>query len=241
MYQAELVLFAGTPLGKRLSSTVSTGIGAGLVADCINIYTDDEYKYVFARAAMSSSIIAKIVCAENCVQICTVKKNVFKGSVKKDNNVKAEKVYLSFEIEDPCKDSIKVISKEDIVKNNNYHLESANLIFGVGRGVSREDIDKVKELAQYYNAEFAGTRPMTEENIIVREQQIGQSGVSVRPKVYVAFGISGASQHMVGLSSATIVIAINKDEKSAIFDSADYKIVADTHDVIEKLYKNIKR
>lgn len=240
-YQFELVLFPGTVLGKKMSASLAAGISAGLVADCINIHIDEKHRYLFARAAMSSSIIAKIACNADCVQICTVKKNVFKECVKKAKTAAYSVERYKVEAEDPFAGFVQVLSAEAAGNKQKFHIENANVIFGVGRGVEKEDIAKVKALADYYHADFAGTRPMTESGIIVREQQIGQSGVSVKPKVYVAFGISGASQHIVGLSSSTAVIAVNKDENANIFHYADYKIVADTHQVIDKLYKNMER
>jgi electron transfer flavoprotein alpha subunit len=240
-YQFEMVLFASTVLGKKMSSVLATSIGAGLVADCINVSIDEERKYIFARAAMSSSIIAKIVCDSDCVQICTVKKNVFKECIKKVETVSYDIEMYKAELEDPFAGFIKVLSMEGNDNKHKFNIENSNLIFSVGRGVEKNDIDKVRKLAEYYHADFAGTRPMTESGIIAREQQVGQSGVAVKPKVYVAFGISGASQHVVGIGSSTIVIAINNDENANIFQYADYKIVADTHQVIEKLCKNIER
>lgn len=240
-YQFEMVLFASTVLGKKMASSLASDIGAGLVADCIDISMDEEHRYIFARAAMSSSIIAQIVCCKDCVQIATVKKNVFKGCIKRMETVSYDIEAYQVDAKDPFEGYAKVLSVEDMEHENKFHLENSNLIFSIGRGVEKDDIEKVKELADYYHADFAGTRPMTEAGIIVREQQVGQSGISVNPKVYVAFGISGASQHLVGLGSQTIVIAINNDENANIFNFADYKIVADAHQVIGKLYANMER
>lgn len=239
-YRPELVLFPGTVLGKGISATAATDLGAGLIADCIDIQTDDNRKYLFARAAMNSQIIAKIVCVDACIQMCTVKKNVFQSSVRVSSSADTKIEILKTDIADSYEGQLQLLSKESIDMKNSVDLENAKIIIGAGRGVRAGDIDRLKELSGYWGAEYAATRVLVEEGILPKNRQIGQSGISVKPVLYIAFGISGASQHMVGLKNAKKIVAINKDSNAPIFGYADYAIVADTHEVIEKAYLRMK-
>lgn len=238
-YKPDLVLYPGTDLGKAISASVATILQSALIADCVDIQILDDNKYCFSRAAMNSSIIAKIRCSKDCIHMCTVKKNVF--------DMKEVEKYEKLNIRNILFDRAKIYEDKieilDITENKNKthesDIENAKIIFGIGKGVSREDITKIEDLAKIYHAEIGCTRTIVEESIMDKTRQIGQSGKMVSPDIYIAFGISGASQHMIGLKNAKTIIAINRDEHAVICKYADYVIVADTHDIITSMYSKM--
>ena len=237
-YKPNLVLYPSTELGKDIAATMATILHAALIADCIDIQLLDEDKYSFSRTAMNDSIIAKIRCAKDCIQMCTVKRNVFEA--KEVCNIGEENI--EFISPDKATTDNKVPEILEITENvktvRDCQIENARIIFGIGRGVLKDDIKKVEDLAKVFHAEIACTRIIVEEQIMDKARQIGQSGKMVSPDIYVAFGISGASQHMVGLKNAKKIIAINHDREAMICKYADYVFIADTHKFITCMHSN---
>lgn len=231
-YLPNLVLFTGTSMGKAVAATVATLVGGGLVADCIEIQSKENQKYIFFRAALSSQIIAKIVCTEDSIQMCTVKPNVFNQYVKRNEMVQENLLEYPCDLKSDYDDGLQVVELLENAYEEPCSLEKSKLIFSVGRGVNDEDFEAIKKLANLYGAELGGTRIMVEKGKIPKTRQIGQSGTNVAPELYIAFGISGANQHIAGIQNAKNVIAINNDEKAAIFSYSDYAIVSDVHDVV---------
>ncbi len=234
-YMPSLVLFTGTDLGKATAATVATMVGAGLVADCIEIKPQGHKKYIFSRAALSSSVIANIVCNEGEIQMGTVKPNIFIKYVEK--GPEAEKNLTEYHNSFPGRfeDYIQAIKLQENTYVEPCNLEKSKIIFAVGRGVSDEDLKVIHELALEYGADIGGTRIMVEKGKITKSRQIGQSGTNVAPDLYVAFGISGANQHITGIQNAKNIFAINNDEKATIFEYSDYAMISDVHEVIKKL------
>lgn len=127
-------------------------------------------------------------------------------------------------------------SEPAVFQNRNMLLESSKIVFGLGRGIKgKNDLELVKKVARKYNAVIAGSRGIVEDGFIEKENQIGQSGISVSPDIYVAIGISGASQHMVGVKNAKKIIAINSCRQAPIFAYADYCIIDDFRNVFGEL------
>ena len=237
-YKPNLILYPGTELGKAIAATIATILHAALIADCIDIQPLNEDKYSFSRTAMNDSIIAKIRCVKDCIQMCTVKRNVFEAkevcSIGEEN---IEFVLSDKAIQDNQVPEI-LETTENIKTVRDCQIENARIIFGIGRGVLKDDIKKVEDLARIFHAEIACTRIIVEEQIMDKSRQIGQSGKMVSPDIYVAFGTSGASQHMVGLKNAKKIIAINRDKDAMICKYADYVFIADTHKFIACMYSD---
>jgi electron transfer flavoprotein alpha subunit len=232
-YLPKLVLFPGTPLGKAVAAYAATTTASGLVADCIEIELSND-GYVFSRAALSSSAIASIVCTEG-VQMCTVKPNIFIPYVKRIKTRRKKAQQYRCGVESSFSGFVELLGtkqRDDLQQGN---LEKARAIFSVGRGVSDEDSELIRMLARYFGAQVGGTRIMVENGKLPKSSQIGQSGVTVAPELYVAFGISGANQHIVGIRNARKIIAVNIDKDAPIFQYADYAIVSDVHIVVKQL------
>lgn len=240
-YSPDLIMFPATTFGKACAASLQGLINSGLTADCIDIGVYSEGRYLFSRTALNSSVIANIVCINTEIQMCTVRKNVF-----------ASCIYVFFEVGKvieyknpiPAKrmNKMKLLLREPLNLTLNQQLENAKLVFAFGRGVKdRSTLQLFYKAAEYFGAEVAGTRAVVEEGLLDRSRQVGQSGISIAPKLYFAFGISGASQHIVGIKNASCIIAINNDEAAPIFEYANYCIVDDCHTILEELIKVAER
>jgi len=231
-----LLIFPATQFSKVVAATLSSRFEAGLTADCIDIELDTEGIFIFSRAALNNSVIARIKCANFKIQMCTVKENVFPLlECTTEKNVCIEKFNYSIgEIFEFPK--IDILKKSLIQKENTVSLNLAKVVFAVGRGVNNgETIKLIRKVAKKYKAEIIGTRGAVEEGLVERSRQVGQSGISICPNVYIGFGISGASQHMVGIKNSKIIIAINSDENAPIFNYADYSVLDDVKSVLKEL------
>jgi electron transfer flavoprotein alpha subunit len=197
---------------------------------------DNEYQYIFTRAAINSTVLAQIECINTNISMCTCKENAFVVTEyypkKKIPVHKWNKNLLEFIFEK------NYILHSEYAKctERNIALENSNLVFGIGRGVrNKDDLNLIKQVAQKHNAMIAGTRAVVEEGMIDKKWQIGQSGISISPEIYVAIGISGATQHIVGIKNAKKVIAINTDENASIFAYSDYCIIDDYKNILNEL------
>ena len=235
----ELILFQASNFGKDIAAIISTRFEAGLTADCIDILYDSKEGFRFVRAAICDSVIAQISCINCNINMGTVKEGVFeiyKTERKSDIQV------LSFTVEDHenvyDKNVICLDTREVEQATNEININEYATVFCIGRGASSpECVKAIYALAKKYHACVVGTRPIIEEGIMKRECQVGQSGKSISPQLYVGFGVFGASQHLVGIRNAKKIIAVNKDPNAPIFDYADYSIVADVKEILNELYK----
>lgn len=242
-YNPDVVLFLATRFGKDAAAIISTRFGAGLTADCIDIRYDNESgKFNFLRAAMSDSVIAKITCINCDFQMSTVKKDVFKKNEVLGDRA-AEIIDYRFDLNSVYQDDIpEILEVNQIVEESEtIDINKFSTVFCVGRGASSPETMKlIYALAEKCNACVVGTRAVIEENILEKAVQVGQSGKSISPKVYVGFGVSGASQHLVGIKNAGIIIAVNKDPNAPIFKYADYAIIEDVNDILNKMYELLR-
>jgi len=234
-HSPELVIMPNTSIYKAIASMVAIKVGAGLTADCVNIHEDNEGNYIFTRAAMGDSVIAEIVCINTAISMCTVKKNIFQNCIQEYPVLRPEiEVYKATAdlVHKTFLYTLQKIQCENMEKNN---LEKSRVIIALGRGVRKVDIGRIVKFAKKHNAEIGCTRVLVDQGMFSRSNQIGQSGITVAPDLYIAFGISGASQHMVGIQNAKTVVAVNHDNNASIFQYSDYGIVEDTHKIVECL------
>jgi electron transfer flavoprotein alpha subunit len=232
----KVILFPASHFGKAAAAVLSTRFEAGLTADCIEVEVNENKDFFFSRAAINDSVIARIQCINCKLMMCTVKKDVFvKKQFENDRQGKIEE--FNYEIGGGYEENyFEVIESLEIFVKPTIDINKFPIVFCIGRGVHTEEMrNRIFELAQKFGAGVVGTRTAVEDHLVEKERQVGQSGKSISPHIYVGFGVSGTSQHMVGIKNASIIIAVNNDENAAIFDYADYSIIEDLNVVVDEM------
>ncbi|NQT65979.1 MAG: electron transfer flavoprotein subunit alpha [Actinobacteria bacterium] len=238
----KIVLFLGTIFGRSLAPRVATRIRTGLTADCTELQIDKDGNLLQIRPTYGGKILATIISPYNYPQMASVRPNVF---IKKKEPLKDAGIDLTVKKTEArsvisakeLKKILKVISNTDGAQ---IPLDVAKIIFCAGLGVgSKEGFELVKDFARVNGAAIAATRAVVDNGWASVSEQIGQTGITVRPELYIGFGVSGAIHHIIGMRNSRKIVAINKDLRATIFKIADYCIVADLFDVIDKLKSNI--
>jgi len=242
-----IVLFGATREGRDIAPRVASTMGSGLTADCTELKIGDfkdaktniEYKNLLyqIRPAFGGNIVATIINPIRHPQMATVREGVMKLKEPDFNRTgKHIKVLVDINEKDS---SVKIISR--LIKQKKVNLTAANIIVSGGMGVgSKENFDKLKELSKLLGAELGASRAAVDQGWIEKEHQVGQTGVTVRPKLYIAFGISGSIQHKAGMDGALKIIAVNNDAAAPIMDFAHVKIVGDLNKVIPMMIESYK-
>lgn len=238
-YKPEIVLFGATAVGRDLAPRTSARVKTGLTADCTSLEVDVETKNLrMTRPAFGGNIMATIMCPNHRPQMATVRPGVMQKIVKD------EKATSNVEICDiEFVKNKKYVTVEEIIKKVSTKMDimDAKILVSGGRGVGCQDNFKVlQDLADVIGAEVSSSRAAVDAGWTEKEQQVGQTGKTVRPEVYFAIGISGAIQHLAGMEEADIIIAINKDEYAPIFDVADFGIVGDYAKILPVLTEKLK-
>ena len=244
-YKPQIVLFGATTEGRDLAPRVASHLKVGLTADCTDLQIGDhtqketEYKDILyqIRPAFGGNIIATIVSPEKKPQMATVREGVMRMA-QPDKSRKAEtvKIKATLNTDDFVTEIIERVMEEKTV-----NLKGAQIIVSGGIGVgSKENFALIRELAQTLGAEVGASRAAVDQGFIGKEHQVGQTGTTVRPKLYIACGISGAIQHRAGMDGSARIIAINTDPEAPIFSVAHYGIVGDLNDVIPRMIKAYK-
>jgi len=245
----QIVLFGATSVGRDLAPRLASVLNCGLTADCTILDIGDhfvkkekkEYKDLLyaIRPAFGGSIMANIINWDMHPQMATVREGVMKKEIF-DENYSTEIVQI---------DVNKIVKEEDFVvkiierhiEDSGVNLKDAPIIVSGGYGVgSKENFNHLIELAELLGGEIGGSRAAVDAGFIDHNRQIGQTGVTVRPKLYIAAGISGAIQHTAGMQEASMIISINNDPEAPINSLADYVIEGDIADVIPKMIKYYK-
>jgi electron transfer flavoprotein alpha subunit/NAD-dependent dihydropyrimidine dehydrogenase PreA subunit len=238
-YKPNILLMGATHLGRDLAPRVSRRVGVGLTADCTELTIDpDEGILLQTRPAFGGNVMATIANRYSRPQMATVRAGVMEPQPKPENkgNVITQEVSLSEE-----RIGLKVLEMVREEKKG-VNLSDAKVVVAGGRGVGEADgFRVVKELAEALGGELAGTRVAVEEGWIPTDRQVGQTGQSVRPELYIACGISGAIQHRAGMMNSRYIIAINKDPRAPIFQVADWGIVGDLYEVVPEMIRQLKR
>ncbi len=235
----EIILIGATPTGRDFAPRVAKRLNAGLTADCTGLDIDSETGNLLqTRPTFGGNIMATIRTPNSRPQMATVRPGIFKTPEKTNNKAEIEIVDYDYNEKDSVTKIVKIINREKTKVN----LEDAEIIVTGGRGVgSKENFKIIKDLAEVLNAEVGGSRVTVELDWIEHDRQVGQTGKTVSPKLYMACGISGAIQHVVGMQSSDIIVAINRDPNAPIFKVAHYGIVGDLHKVIPALIEEIKK
>ena len=237
-FKPNVFLVGATHLGRDLAPRVSRRVGVGLTADCTELEIDpDESILLQTRPAFGGNVMATIANRYSRPQMATVRPGVMEAEERLDNKGDILKHEISLFEEDMDTRVLEVVKE----KRRRVDLSQAKVIVAGGRGVGDAGRFKVLEdLAVVMGGEVAGTRVAVEEGWIPSDRQIGQTGQSVRPELYIACGISGAIQHRAGMMNARYVIAINKDPRAPIFQVADWGMVGDLHEVIPEMMAQLK-
>lgn len=236
----EIVLFGATSIGRDLAPRVSARIHTGLTADCTKLEIEGESKdFCMTRPAFGGNIMATIICPEHRPQMATVRPGVMQ-TCQRDDSISGEIELFDAGLTDRDV-NLKI---REIIKNEvkSVDITEAKILVSGGRGIGGESgFTALKELADTLGGQIASSRACVDAGWIDRERQVGQTGKTVRPTLYIACGISGAIQHAAGMEESDTIIAINKNNTAPIFDIADLGIVGDVSVIIPKLTKALKK
>ena len=246
----QIVLMGATSIGRDLGPRISSSLTSGLTADCTNLEIGDyedkkagkKYEHLLyqIRPAFGGNIVATIVNPDNRPQMATVREGVMKKETISDTH-KAELVLL---------DAGQYLREEDLVVKiierhmeiSKVNLKNSSIIIAGGYGVgSKENFNLLYELAHTLGAEVGASRAAVDAGFTDKERQIGQTGITVRPKLYIACGISGQIQHIAGMQDSAMVISINNDANAPINKLADYVIQGNLETIIPKMIKYYKK
>lgn len=250
-YKPEIVLIGATPIGRDLGPSVSARVATGLTADCTKLDIGDfplvaipgkeadqkHRQLLMTRPAFGGNTIATIACPNNRPQMATVRPGVMQKREKQPGRT-CEVVEFNPGFV-PNKKYVQIL---EVVKkiSNAVDIMDAKILVSGGRGVgSPENFKILEELAKAIGGEVSCSRAVVDAGWKPKDLQVGQTGKTVRPQVYIACGISGAIQHLAGMEESDLIIAINKDEDAPIFDVADIGIVGDLNKIVPALTKEI--
>lgn len=237
-YKPDILLMGATGLGRDLAGAVATKLNTGLTADCTALDIDDKGFLLQTRPAFGGNIMATILTERTKPQMATVRPHVMLLP-EKDTSRKGEIVRESFAIkeEDVATKVLEVVNDQ----GECIDLAAAEVIVSGGRGMrGSENFGLLQQLAEELGGVIGCSRAVVDAGWMPAECQVGQTGKTVRPKIYIACGISGAIQHLVGMQSSDVIIAINQDRNAPIFEVATYGIVGDVFQVVPAIINNIR-
>jgi electron transfer flavoprotein alpha subunit len=233
-HKPEIILYGATSTGKDLASAVATDLPTGLTADTTELDVEEETGLLLAsRPAFGGNIMATILCKKYRPQMATVRSKVMKAlppEIGRTGKIVEETIALK---EEDIRTKVLEIVKETVKK---VKIDEADIIVAGGKGLGSYDgFQLIHRLAETLGGAVGASRDVVEAGWIDHPHQVGQTGVTVTPKIYFAIGISGAIQHIVGMKNSGIIIAINKDKDAAIFQNCHYGIVGDAFEIVPLL------
>jgi electron transfer flavoprotein alpha subunit len=232
-YHPEIILMGATGLGRDLAGAVATVVGTGLTADCTGLGIDDRRNLMQTRPAFGGNIMATIMCDKFRPQMATVRPHVMPLPQR------AERQGVIVEVSCPVREEQVLTKVLEIIldkKSDHADVAGAEFIVSGGRGMmGKENFSLLQELADELGGVVGASRSAVDAGWMPHERQVGQTGKTVRPKIYIACGISGAIQHLVGMQDSDLIIAINRDKEAPIFEVAHYGIVGDLFEVVPAL------
>ncbi|MCR4672767.1 MAG: electron transfer flavoprotein subunit alpha/FixB family protein [Lachnospiraceae bacterium] len=242
-YKPSAMLIGATNNGRDLGPRLACELNTGLTADCTGLDVEDETgNMIWTRPAFGGNLMAMILCPDNRPQLGTVRPGVFKKPAldeTREGAITVEDVHVA-----PEEIRVKIVERVEEIAEL-VDLQGADIIVSGGRGVGGPEAfaagGEVYELAQLLGATIGASRAAVDAGWIAHAHQVGQTGKTVGPKLYVALGISGAIQHLAGISGADYVVAVNKDTDAPIFSRANVGIVGDVHKVVPELIAAIKK
>ncbi len=230
-----IFLIGATRIGRALGPRVAAALQTGLTADCVELNVDEKGSLIQIRPAFSGNIMAKIR-TKTKPQMATVRYKVMK-KMERNPDRKGEIIKKKVRIVEET--GIEILEKRE---SSEVDLAEAEIVVSCGRGLRKpEDIKLIEKLAESLNGVLGSSRPLVDDGWISKEHQVGFSGNTVKPKLYIACGISGAPQHLFGMRDSEIIIAVNKDPSAPIFNFSDYGVIGDIYEVIPSLIEAIRR
>ena len=238
-YKPEIFLLGASMRGRCLASSVAAELYTGLTADCTGLEIEPDSGLLRqTRPAFGGNILATILCPEYRPQMATVRRRVFEMPVA-DSGRQGQVIPVPAELNE---DEITTRVLDFIVENEEVNLAEAKIIVSGGRGVGGADGFKIiRELADVMGGAVGASRVAVDAGWISYEHQVGQTGRTVRPDLYIACGISGSIQHLAGMSTSRVIVAINKDPDAPIFRVADYGLAGDLFKIVPALTKQLKK
>ena len=231
-YEPSVILFGATSIGRDLAPRLSARLKTGLTADCTKLEMDEEGNLFMTRPAFGGNLFATIICPDHRPQMSTVRPGVMKkldkdetraGEVIEENIAWNESKFVVTVLEE-----VKEVSGVD-------KIEDAKILVSCGRGV--KDVCPARELASKVGGSLSSSRALVDTGVLEHNRQVGQTGKTVRPEAYLAFGISGAIQHLAGMEESDFIVAVNTDKNAPIFKVANLGIVSDAAAVLKNLNK----
>lgn len=239
-YDPNTILVGATVNGRDLGSKIAVSLRTGLTADCTALSVDEESgNVIWERPAFGGNLYAQILCSDTRPQMGTCRPGAFKKpEITPDNQPEI----IPVEIHTPPEAiRTQVIDFIKACEDNDMRLDEAEIIVSGGRGMKNaENFNLLKELADVLGGTVGCSRAAVDAGWMPQTRQVGQTGSTVSPKIYFACAISGAVQHVAGMSESGTIVAINKDETAPIFEVADYGIVGDVFEVLPALIKELK-
>ena len=238
-YKPSILLFGATTIGRDLAPRLSARLGTGLTADCTKLEISEENDLLMTRPAFGGNLMATITCTEHRPQMSTVRPGVMQKAERMSDR-KGEIITFNPQF-DSSKFKVRIVESVKEEKNK-IDITEAKILLSGGRGIGNQaGFDKLRELAKLLHAEVSASRAAVDAGVIPHDRQVGQTGKTVRPDLYIAAGISGAIQHLAGMEESDCIIAINKDKFAPIFQTADIGIVGDVNKIIPLLTERLSR
>lgn len=239
-YKPEILLLGATVLGRDLAGSVATTLLTGLTADCTELAIDDERSLAATRPTFGGSLLCTIHTLNYRPQMATVRPRVLPMPQREPGRVgRVIERALDLREEDVVTKVLRFLPDRDSAKSQ---LAYADIVVAGGLGLrSPENLQLVRTLASVLGGEWGGSRPLVQKGWMEADRQIGQTGKTIRPKLYIAAGISGAIQHRVGVEGADLIVAINTDPNAPIFDFAHVGLIADATEMLPALTEAFRR
>lgn len=231
------ILVGATVIGRQLAPRVAARLRTGLTADCTQLKISENTDLIQIRPAFGGNIMAQIITPNHRPQMATVRYKVM-DAPKRSPEAKGKLAYFTLPGE-KLQSRLEVLSV--FPKTAEQSIDSADVLVVAGRGIQKEaDLAMLRELADLMGGQLACTRPLAECGWVEARRQVGLSGRTVRPKLIITCGVSGAIQFVAGMDRADTIVAINKDEKAPIFKAAHYALVGDLYEIIPRLMENLR-
>lgn len=236
--QPEIFLIGATNQGRDLAPRISTALHTGLTADCTGLDINEKGQLAATRPTFGGQLMATILC-KNLPQMATIRPKVFKPA--SENIVKKAEIITMPVNLDGLEKRVEILEFKKAIAQGLNDLDSAEIIVAGGRGMKNaQGFELLKKFADELGGTVGATRLAVEMGLATHDMQVGQTGKTVSPKLYIACGISGAVQHTIGMSASEKIIAINSDKNAPIFEIADYGYVGDVFEVVPQLVELLR-